>query len=564
MKVVNNKYAFATLLVLGFAFVVSNVFAQQKDLKIEDDDFRWYLLRQNGYEGAELYDGTTIIPLSREYTWIVYYTTSDGWFGVKKNMKEGACDKEGKEIVPPKYDDVHYYKADGFEYYTIKLKGKAGVLDKEGRELLAPKKYDYVSYKNAEGFDHFLVGKNNRMGLCDMNGNEIIKPKYDMYSVYYDTDDGYIHVRLDGKCGAFDKEGKQLVPPQYNYLQYSSNDSFEYMDDTGHLVSLGVSLMSGNSIQVDAQGRKLHTQSNGYKWYEVESDGSVGVLSTKGDTIVPLTKAYDSVYYQKNNGGWFIVKKNGKVGVYNKMGREILSPAKYDYVKSEKHPNFLCFKVKQDGRWGVCDSNGKEIIKPTYDNVQYEDNNFFMVESDKKWGVIDINGNVIISPKYQSVDYRYKRYFEVGQDGLKGVCDKNGREVVPPQFKVIKYQSDLFWYKNDAGTWIPLEITLDGNVTFMHEKDGFRWRKVEKDSLCAAQDMNGSFLISFGKEYDGIWYNENKGGWFSVTKNGKMGACQKDGCERISPYTYDIVYYCNDGGHEYYVVGIGNAYGICN
>lgn len=118
----------------------------KKTLETESDGFQWYKLNQDyTYYGAESTNGTTLIPLSRKYTFICYLTTDGGWFNVEKNDKEGACDKSGREIVAPKYDNVYYRNSDGFEYYYVECNGKNGACDKNGREIIAPR-YNSVLY----------------------------------------------------------------------------------------------------------------------------------------------------------------------------------------------------------------------------------------------------------------------------------------------------------------------------------------------------------------------------------------------------------------------------------
>lgn len=316
MRVFTKERFLSAVLMVCFTFLVVDMFAQERELRIEEDGFRWYWIKQDGHEGAETGDGVTIIPLSRGYD-MIYYISFSGKFKVFIHHKYGICDKEGKEIIKPIYDFIMDLKTGDLEYYSVKLGEKRGICDKDGKEIFPPKKYDDVWYHKDENFECYKVTLKGRSGLCDKDGKEIIKPKYDVNSVNYNSTDGYITARLDGKMGAFDREGKVIVKPKYESLRYSSkNDCFEYKDKDGNWVSLGISLINGDPLQIDAQGRKLHVLSNGYKWYEIESNGHYGALNVNGDTIVPLCKALDSIVYVNNEGGWFAVLKNGKVGVY--------------------------------------------------------------------------------------------------------------------------------------------------------------------------------------------------------------------------------------------------------
>lgn len=132
----------------------------EKTLKTESDGFSWYSTKQGSKRGAQTTSGgtiiplgdysfiwyskenglpsggyfkvscpsgdhygafsktgTTIIPLSREYTFICFHgeTGHVGYFGVKKNGKKGVCDVNGKEIIAPRYEDIIFISSE-FKY----------------------------------------------------------------------------------------------------------------------------------------------------------------------------------------------------------------------------------------------------------------------------------------------------------------------------------------------------------------------------------------------------------------------------------------------------------------
>lgn len=214
---------------------------------------------------------------------------------------------------------------------------------------------------------------------------------------------------------------------------------------------------------------------------------------------------------------------------YIKKGREVLAPLKYDGAQYIKSGDFEGCLVKYNGLVGACE-DGKEIV----------------------------------APKYHGIDYKYPGYYLVGLNGMVGACDSNGQEIVPLQYKELDYSSHVFKYKNDAGNWVSLDITLDENVTFMKEKDGFQWRRIDQDGKVGARNADGTLIINLGKGYDDIRYIDTQGGWFMVMRDGKMGACANNGYERVVPSKYDVVSYCRSGEHKYYVVGVDNLYGIAS
>ena len=113
----------------------------------------------------------------RNFTWVYervsrfgfkYYDAiiilGNGLIMVKLNGKYGFIDKQGKEICEPKYDYVDDFN-NGFAY--IRLNGKYGFINEQGKEICEPK-YDYVGYFKS-GFAE--VRLNDKYGFIDTYGN---------------------------------------------------------------------------------------------------------------------------------------------------------------------------------------------------------------------------------------------------------------------------------------------------------------------------------------------------------------------------------------------------------
>ena len=84
------------LVCMTFASV--SLFAQEKELQTESDGFQWYELYQNEKRGAQSKSGTTLIPLSRGYTFICYHDGGrDQACGCcdRRNYKDDVCKDAG-------------------------------------------------------------------------------------------------------------------------------------------------------------------------------------------------------------------------------------------------------------------------------------------------------------------------------------------------------------------------------------------------------------------------------------------------------------------------------------
>ncbi|MBQ9508833.1 MAG: WG repeat-containing protein [Bacteroidales bacterium] len=154
MKIIKKGKFLAVIMLICLTLASLNSFAQYYGLQTENDGFSWYRVGDFSKDGAKSANDTWIIPLSRGYSDILYY---GGYFSVKKNNKEGICDKNGKEIIVPRYDNIVKHECDGIYYFEVEFNGKVGACDINGREIVAPRYeglicYDGVfEYKDASG-----------------------------------------------------------------------------------------------------------------------------------------------------------------------------------------------------------------------------------------------------------------------------------------------------------------------------------------------------------------------------------------------------------------------------
>ena len=95
--------------------VEKNITSEYEELKEITDDFKYFLVKQNGRYGIVNEEGKTIIPVVFEEIGIkeeVYsditckYILEDKYIPVKINGKWGLYNTEGKKLIEPQYEDV--------------------------------------------------------------------------------------------------------------------------------------------------------------------------------------------------------------------------------------------------------------------------------------------------------------------------------------------------------------------------------------------------------------------------------------------------------------------------
>ncbi|MGM0381710.1 MAG: WG repeat-containing protein, partial [bacterium] len=130
--------------------------------------------------------------------------TDEGW---------GLLDKAGNYLVEPKFDSLEPFSD---KKHTIaKINDRVGLINQEGDILLE------ASYDNLKHISENLywITKDGKHGLAD-GGNILIEPRYDNRKPF---SEGLAAVRLEKKWGFINKQGEEIVEPEFEDVGAFSN-----------------------------------------------------------------------------------------------------------------------------------------------------------------------------------------------------------------------------------------------------------------------------------------------------------------------------------------------------
>lgn len=339
--------------------------------------------------------GKTVIPAGK-YTIIEMFWDgfSEGLAQVIRDGKYGYINTDGKEVIPPKYE-----QAKGFSegLAPVRMGDKWGFIDKTGKEIV-PAKYEEVwNFTNGMA----AVKRNGKWGFIDKTSKETTPMIYDNGIFFRD---GLASVEIDGKPRYIDKTGKEVIPAGKYKIAYIFGE--------------GLAKVNGN----------------GQAW---------GFINTKGEEVIPIKygnvenfsegmAAFNMPYYQQ---------KNHKLGYMDKTGKEIIPP-RYDWAEDFSEGMAAVgngeFKVmRRIGKWGFVDKTGREIVPLRYDNVGRFSEGLAAVKLLGQWGFIDKRGIVVIPLEYTAKFYLSddiapvfsNGVAEVFKDGKKILIDKTGKTI---------------------------------------------------------------------------------------------------------------------------------------
>lgn len=320
------------------------------------------------------------------------------------------------------------------------------------------------------GFKWYRTKQNGKRGAEDYYNNTLIPLSrgYDFICFHSENGHvGYFGVEKNGKYGACDLTGKEIISPIYKFVFYT-DDGFKYESSSGSYVTTEWYLDSEGKATKEAPIKKnMKTEKDGFKWYEVHQGKVYGAEDYLHNTLIPLSRQYTTVYYLPEEGhkGYFNVKKDGKEGACDLTGKEIASPIYESLIYSGgfKHRNSAgewialgwmldnegkgirgtkesvtyngktYYIVSRDGLYGLTDANGKEIVAKEMEKIEVAGGNRLKFKQNGSWGLMNFLGRVIVptSRGYTSIGKYSKtqRTFSYTMYGYKGEFDINGRQI---------------------------------------------------------------------------------------------------------------------------------------
>lgn len=268
------------------------------------------------YNGVFTKSGKNIIPLSREYTWICFHAINEhggGYFGVKKNGKEGICDIDGNEIIAPRYDNIFFVK-----------------------------RLSEFKYEEPKGNFQTLVGY-----TLDANGRGVrtSTPAPNVASTTTSTSGSKSSTSSSSSSG----KGKLLYKGTYssNGLVYTGNQSMYVMAGT-YEIEIYENTMTLNGIGCELK----EVMSNGTRKYEM-SMGSMGTNYFLVSADYSIRKVYPSQFWGVPDGIEYFQKGQSATPAMQQQYPQQQQPS-----QQQTNPGYTP-RPAEPKNCGVCYGTGK-------------------------------------------------------------------------------------------------------------------------------------------------------------------------------------------------------------
>ena len=214
-----------------------------------------------------------------------------------------------------------------------------------------------VTQKN-KGNGYALISKTGKL-LSDF-----ILTNYDMK--YYVKDGLFTNIGINGKWGSIDKNGKLIIPFEYDELRDFNKKGYALLKKDG-------------------------------KWGSVDKNGKL---------IIPFE--YDELW-GFNEKGYALFKKDGKWGVINKFNN-IIIPATYDNMRLSSECEL--FAVNKAGKWGYINLSNQIVVPFSYDKADAfgTSEELARVYKNGNVGYIDRQGKLVVQCCESNADLKKYQY----------------------------------------------------------------------------------------------------------------------------------------------------------
>lgn len=350
----------------------------------------------------------------------------------EKGEKLGVVNKLGDIIVEPKYDSelltFESFYNDGMA--RVCKNGRYGFIDKEGKEIIP------CRYEEADFFTEGLtaVKKDGKYGFLDKKGQEVIPFIYGAASGF---SEGLSAVEKDGKYGFINKKGETIIPFMFDYAEtFNGEATIASKNDKNVIIN-----KEGKVVKEFSSGQ-FQGFSEGMALYE-NDEGKYGFVDEKGNLVIPCS------YYAVNwlfgvfvDGYASVYKEDvGKFGIIDKSGKTIL-PFKFEVGNGGIEYSEGLFCAYEKDKAGYYDTNGKCVIPSKFDEAAPFSEGLAAVKQGDLWGFIDKTGKMVINPLFDEVRSFSDGLAVVKKNDRYGIVDKNGKSTfTSDELKTVNIQN---------------------------------------------------------------------------------------------------------------------------
>lgn len=320
-----------------------------------------------------------------------------GYATMQRKGRVGLLNSEGVEIVPPQYDDV---KALDSTLITVMENGQWKVVNLAGQVIL-PAGYEQVEVLKSQRQIGFIVSpafltykKNKKWGIVNEQGLVLATPRFDEVLLVKNLPSGvntlFFQTRLNGLLGLIQSNGLEIFPPKADEIRIWSADLifFERNQKWGAVNQFGQQVLD-----------------NVYDQFASLSNNFIKLVSNKKNFLFSLvynnliTSGEFEAYYPFGDD-FVLCKKKRLLGLIDQCGSLVLAN-RYNEIQTYEGE---AFRANFEGKWGIVTLDDLILIPFEYDYISPMKNGRCVVVNNRKCGVANSRGKVMVAPQFDRIE----------------------------------------------------------------------------------------------------------------------------------------------------------------
>ena len=493
---------YTLLLVIFYVLFPQNIIAQNSEI-----ENNLYIIRDeiSGKEGGVDIYNEVIIPF--EYDDLLLYPTIINMkkyhrIKAEKNGKVGFINNYNQEIIPCKYDDVDYV---GYGIYCVRdFNDCYGLIDSLGNTILP---YEYESIMEIEG-RYVVIRKElyNKYGIFDLVNKDFALPCiYKNISSALGSTDPYASVfwqltdNNDKISIVRTKDLKQITKYKYDKIEWGEVDLYGYSFSGG----LAIVKRNGKYGAINEKGKEVvPVIFDGMRLDLYQENNSALLIAKQKTSSGPLYTCYN-VYGKPlfessykiiplETGGAFWGTRDGNgYYLYNYDGKKKSSTPKSIISTGGKYTT-----VKGKNGIGLLSDDGSEIIPCQYEGITIYCNKIAMLYTPSGFQLYHLNKQKYLLRQYFETYENIQDDFNVliikKNGGGWGILDMETFEMIVPclydevgTFSALWFcKNGKYGFANHRGDMTELKYDdyKDGNAQFYLDKVHIENQKPDVDT----------------------------------------------------------------------------------
>lgn len=258
------------------------------------------------YFGKEYFslDGELLIPIHTKVD--TFFVGQRKFYHISDYKTQGLMDENLKFIFPVKEKQKIVFEEES--PFFICYDGNTSIYNSSTDEILP-----YTSIKRILGTNLYIVGDQGMYGIYNSEQNSETLP---LHYQQIQTVKDYVMVKKDNMWGVMSFYGKEIIPTKYQMIQLGES----------HLVIVkrnnryGVFNILSNSEIISPDFEEIEVIDINLIKYKL--NGFWGVMSSKGNEIIPTTRGYTDISYIKGLKK-FTYSMHGFKGECNSLGKQL-------------------------------------------------------------------------------------------------------------------------------------------------------------------------------------------------------------------------------------------------